>query len=153
FGNTYTSVPSLGQANSGSPFADFLLGLPTSVDGNQDLQWGRSRNIYGGGYVQDDWKATSRLTLNFGLRYDVWTVPVDARDVGGLLDVRTNQVALPGKDGYSRGIINGDHNNLAPRFGFAYKVNPKMVVRGGYGIFFAQQEKNASEGALAAGIP
>jgi len=151
FGPTFTFNPNV--PNSGAPFADFLLGLPSSVDGGQDLNWVRFRQIYSGAYFQDDWKATGRLTLNLGVRYDLWTVPVDARNVGGLLDVRTAQIALPGKNGYSRGIVNGDHNNFAPRFGFAYKVNPTMVVRGGFGFFYAQQEKNASSGVMGTEAP
>jgi outer membrane receptor protein involved in Fe transport len=151
FGPIYTSNPTV--LNSGAPFADFLLGLPSSADGSQYLNWAHFRQIYSGGYFQDNWKVTQRLTLNLGLRYDIWTVPIDAKNVGGLLDVKTGRIALPGQNGYSRGIINGDHNNFAPRFGFAYQVNPKMVVRGGYGFYYAQQEKTSYSGFMAGEAP
>ena len=150
-GSIFTANPQV--PNSGSPFAEFLLGYPSFEEGGQMLNWGRLRQIYDGEYVEDDWKILPRLTLNLGLRYDLWSVPVDAQNVGGFLDVSTGHIALPGQGGYSRGIVDGDHNNFAPRFGFAYQVNPRLVVRGGYGIFYAQQEKNLSSTRLAANPP
>jgi hypothetical protein len=87
-------------------------------------------------YGQDDLRLTPQLTLNFGLRYELNTV---LGEVNGLL---TNLIA--GRDGNftftSLGSppYRGDHNNLAPRFGFAYApfVNQKLVVRGGFGVYY-----------------
>ena len=74
------------------------------------------------GWIQDDWTISSQLTLNLGLRWDMET------GVGAKL-------ALPP-------ILPGDNpedkNNFGPRVGFAYAVNPRTVVRGGYGMFFAE---------------
>ena len=48
----------------------------------------------------------------------------------------------PGVDGFSRAIVDGDHNNIGPRFGFAYQWSPKLVVRGGYGLFYGLRDQN-----------
>ncbi|MGH9661568.1 MAG: hypothetical protein ACRD96_23675, partial [Bryobacteraceae bacterium] len=48
----------------------------------------------------------------------------------------------PGKDGFSRAIVDGDHNNIAPRVGFAWQVRPKLVMRGGYGMFYGLRDQN-----------
>ncbi|MBI3696297.1 MAG: TonB-dependent receptor, partial [Acidobacteria bacterium] len=140
FGSIFTS--SSDTPGSGAPFADFLLGFPSTIQGTQMLDWGRQRDIYFGGYFQDDWKATRKLTLNLGIRYDVFTQPVDARDRGAVFDLATGRFALPGKDGYTRAVVDGDHNNIGPRVGFAYQAGPKLVVRGGYGIFYGLRDQN-----------
>ena len=93
------------------------------------LDWGRQADVYFGAFFQDDWKVTSRLTLNFGLRYDLYTQPIDIRDRGGLFDLDRVRFALPGKDGYSRAIVDGDHNNIGPRAGFAYHWAPHRAAR------------------------
>jgi hypothetical protein len=140
FGSIFSS--SSDRPGSGAPFADFLMGFPSTLAGTQMLDWGRHRWIYAAPYFQDDWKVNSRLTLNLGIRYDLFTQPVDARDRGSLFDPRTGRFQLPGQDGYSRALVNGDHNNIAPRFGMAYQVNRKLVVRGGYGMFYGLRDQN-----------
>src|SRR6266516_4325846 len=74
----------------------------------------------------------SFTVFNLGIRYDLYTQPVDARDRGSLFDLETGRFALPGKDGFSRAIVDGDHNNLGPRLGFTYQFASKLVVRTGY---------------------
>ncbi|PYS54722.1 MAG: hypothetical protein DMG13_07125 [Acidobacteria bacterium] len=140
FGSIFTS--SSDSPGSGAPLADFLLGFPSTIQGTQMLDWGRQREIYFGAYFQDDWKVTRKLTLNLGIRYDLYTQPVDARDRGSLFDLETGRFALPGKDGFSRAIVDGDHNNFGPRLGFAYQFASKLVVRTGYGIFYGLRDQN-----------
>jgi outer membrane receptor protein involved in Fe transport len=138
FGNTFSS--SSDTANSGLPLADFLLGYPTvESPGSSTLQKGRQREAYFGGYFQDDWKYSSRLTLNFGLRYELFTQPIDQNNIGSLFDITTGNFALPGQNGYSRAMVHGDHNDWGPRLGIAYQVSPKLVVHTGYGIFYAMR--------------
>ena len=140
FGSILTS--SSDRSGSGAPLADFLLGLPAFYEGTQMLDWGRHRSLYSGFYFQDDWKVSRRLTLNLGVRYELYTQPVDARDRGSLFNVKTGRFQLPGVDGFSRAIVDGDHNNLGPRFGFAYQWKPKLVIRGGYGMFYGLRDQN-----------
>src|SRR6266478_278046 len=151
FGPIYTS--SSDAAGSGSPFADFMLGLPSATDGKQLLDWARQRDLYGGVFFQDDWKISSRLTINMGVRYELYTQPVDARDRGGLFDATAGVFVIPGKNGFSRAIVDGDHNNFAPRLGFAYSVSRKWTIRSGGGIFFSRREQNNGVTQLGANIP
>jgi hypothetical protein len=151
FGSTFTS--SSDNPGSGAPFADFLLGYPSLVQGTQMLDWGRQREIYLGTFFQDDWKVSRALTLNLGVRYDLFTQPVDARDRGGLFDLKTARFIIPGQDGYSRAIVDGDHNNIGPRLGFAYQLRRRWVLRGGYGIFYGLRDQNQEVTQLAGNNP
>ena len=151
FGSFYTF--SSDTPGSGAPFADFLFGFPALTEGTQMLDWGRQREIYFGAFLQDDWKVSSRLTLNLGIRYDLFTQPVDARDRGSLLDLEKKSFALPGKDGYTRAMVDGDHNNIGPRVGLAYQWKPKWVFRGGYGIFYGLRDQNQQVTQFAGNNP
>jgi Carboxypeptidase regulatory-like domain/TonB dependent receptor len=153
FASTFTS--SSNAPGSGLPYADFLYGYPTTEAGNGNamLDWGRQRSIYGGGFVQDDWKVTKSLTLNLGLRYELFTQCVDARDLGSLFNIQNGQFALPGKGGISRAIVNGDHNNLGPRAGFAWQASKKLVLRGGYGLFYGERDQNQQVTQFSGNFP
>jgi hypothetical protein len=140
FGSIFSS--SANDPGSGSPLADFLLGYPAQLTGTQLPDWARLRDLYTGAYVQDDWKATPKLTLNFGLRYELFTQPVDARDRGSLFDARTGLFVVPGQQGFSRAIVDGHKLNFAPRFGFAYAPAQRWTIRGGTGIFFGPRSPN-----------
>jgi hypothetical protein len=151
YGATFTS--SSNAAGSGLPFADFLLGYPSFTQGTPMLDWGRQRSIYFGGFVQDDWKLTTKLTVNLGLRYELFTQPVDARNLGSLFNIANGQYALPGKNGYSRAIVDGDHNNWGPRLGVAYQATQKLVIRGGAGIFYGERDQNQQVTQFSGNLP
>jgi hypothetical protein len=162
------------QCGTGNSVADFLLGYynnastfepgpfsPSGVAGNLN----QYHFMYFAPFMQDDWKATNRLTLNLGLRWDYRAVPVEqdnkmfwfdrANPGGGLCfadkNLQTKSVAAlggpiaPDGNGFYRycGRRNpapGSKKPFAPRLGFAYRLTDKTVVRGGYGIFFDSAE-------------
>ncbi|HWF48352.1 MAG TPA: carboxypeptidase regulatory-like domain-containing protein [Bryobacteraceae bacterium] len=151
YGSIFSS--SSNAPNSGAPLADFLMGDPAQLTGTQTLDWARERDLYVGIYFQDDWKVSSRLTLNLGLRYELYTQPVDARNRGGLFDAATGQFVVPGQSGYSDAIVAGHDLNFAPRLGFAYSPSGKLTVRGGSGIFYGPREQNQSATVFGADPP
>jgi hypothetical protein len=157
FNNTFTRsdpfTPTSGDT-SGSGMASLLLGLPAfgSLGYTSSLSL---QNHYVGMFIQDDWKVNSRLTLNFGLRFELETPYTERynRMSYGFDENAKLPVTVPGFDlrggivfaatgGYPRrgGIIDG--NNFGPRFGFAYSPAAKTVLRGGYGMFFSGQAFN-----------
>jgi hypothetical protein len=151
FGSIFTS--STGAANSGAPLADFLLGYPAQLTGTQLLDWARMRQLYFGTYIQDDWKVSRQLTLNIGIRYELYTQPVDSRDRGALFNAATGQFQLPGQNGFSRSIVDGHPLNFAPRLGFAYSPSPRWTFRGGAGLFYGPREQNQSATVFGANPP
>ena len=91
--------------------------------------------------------------MNFGLRYELFTQPVDARDLGSLFNIQNGQFALPGKDGFSRAIVDGDHNNFGPRAGFACQATRKLVMRGGSGLFYGERDQNQQVTQFSGNLP
>ncbi len=139
--------------NSGLPLADFLMGFPSNTNGIPMIGKGRQHTAYFGGYIQDDWKTSNRLTLNLGLRYELYTQPIDQNNLGSLFDVTTGQFAIPGQTPYSRAIVQGDHNDWGPRIGFAYQPFQKWVVRGGYGVFYSMRDQNQQTTQFSGNTP
>ncbi len=92
------------------------------------------------GFIQDDWRVKPRLTVNVGLRYEITTVvKADGNLLGNFIPGSPTGVEQVGSSGLS-GPYHGDHNNFAPRLGFAYdfKGDGKTVLRGGAGIYYSQ---------------
>ncbi len=127
----------------GDALADFLLGFPREMQGSNTVYMNlRAPFIHG--YVQDDWKITEKLTLNLGMRYENNAPWIETRDGIGLFargGHRGSQgsILFAGQDGDTRpdrALIKRDNNNFAPRFGAAYKVNEKTVIRAAYGVFY-----------------
>jgi hypothetical protein len=139
-----------GDAVSGNAVASYLLGYPNSAYDDRNIDPAFTHYFYAG-FFQDDWKATSRLTVNMGLRwdtelgvterYDRMVKGVDlnaaspiASSVSGL--ALKGQVLFANLNGQSRRSYNADTNNFAPRIGLAYRLGDKWVIRGGYGLYY-----------------
>jgi hypothetical protein len=153
FSNDFTDNPAA-PGTGGSSFATMLLGVSdgggiTSLH-NIDYR----RQIYAG-FAQDDWKASERLTVNLGLRYEVFSTVKEHNNEEGTFVYGPNAMLVPSGQNEpltqllgasipiehgSRGLINPDLNNFAPRIGFAFRATDKLVVRSGYGIFYGGQE-------------
>jgi hypothetical protein len=138
FGTNYTSNPAA-PAGTGLGAAEVLLGKPASgsirfLSGTRGF-----RRTELSLYWQDDYKVTSRLTLNFGVRWEdymgwPWT-EVNNRMYAFVPS--SQEVAQVGTAGFSRAGIAGDHNNFGPRLGWAYRLGEKTVVRSGYGVYYS----------------
>ncbi len=154
FGTEFTDNPA-SPASGGSAFATFLLGIPDGGDISSLHNIDYRRQMYAG-YAQDDWKATDRLTLNLGLRYEFFSTIKEHNNELATFDFSslslivpkgqnaqlppTLAASLPVQRNGSRGLIPPDRNNFAPRVGLAYKISDKLVLRSGYGIFYGGQE-------------
>jgi hypothetical protein len=151
FDNSMTGLPylgatSVGGGNLGSGYADFLLGLATSgsVQTPQDPQY---RKTSWSLFIQDTWKATRKLTISYGIRWDLQNIWKEIHDriaefsattpnpsVGGLLGATIY-------DGYGPGRCNCEFNSaypyaIQPRLGVAYQIDRKMVFRAGWGLTY-----------------
>ncbi|MDX2269795.1 MAG: TonB-dependent receptor [Bryobacter sp.] len=161
FNNTFT----------GFQYGDFLLGMPTQVSrAFPTVEFDRAIRTYAA-FVQDDWRVTSRLTLNLGVRYLLATPANDKNGRVALFDPATSRIVVPdgsaslvspllprsyvdvveaSNAGFSNKLITSDKNNWAPRFGFAYRLMDKTVLRGGYGIYY---DNTVPAAALGATVP
>ncbi len=124
-------------AAAGSDLAGFLLGIPDASSiafGNADKYLRASASA---AYVTDDWRLSPGLTLNLGVRWEYGS-PVSER-YGRLvnLDIVPGFAAATPITGSSAELLHPDRNNVAPRFGFAWRplAASSMVVRGGYGVY------------------
>jgi len=128
---------------TGDPFADFLLGYASA---STLSKWAtvNYRTPYTHVFVQDDWRATRRLTLNLGLRYELNPPPVDTNGAIANFDLDSDPVhpqivlaAAEGSDRASRSLQGVNYRLFAPRAGFAYTLpGDRTVLRAGAGIFY-----------------
>ncbi len=145
-------------ATSDNYFADFLFGA-SSVYSLSSYFVAKLRTVANFAYVQDDWKASPKLTLNVGMRYEYNSPYSDAQNrltnfdptsAGAQTGLISAFVPAGGSNKYG---FNPDFNNFAPRFGFAYAPDEKTTVRGGFGISFAHYDRAGSGNVLAINPP
>lgn len=124
-------------AATGDAWADFLTNQAFAFgQGSYTDEWGQ-RQWRDALFFQDDWKVTSNLTLNLGMRWE-WDQPLyEVNNKQTNINLTTGQIQYAGKDGNSRALYNSFWGGFMPRVGFAYtpgNLNGKFVIRGGYGI-------------------
>jgi Carboxypeptidase regulatory-like domain len=126
--------------------ASLVQGSYATVTRNYSLVAPHYQTWEPSGYFQDDWKASPTLTLNLGLRYDVYTPFTEVQNRISNFDPVAGKIIIAGQDGVSRTVnIPVDYSNLAPRIGFAKTLGGSTVVRGGFGFSFAPE--NIASGA------
>ena len=157
FPNSFNNNPPSGAAGNGNSIADALLGMPWRSINN--LPNGEDMKIpYWGFYVQDDWRITPKLTLNLGLRYELFMQPrinlgsglqnakalffqngVDGGalpETGDSIDVEFQEWLIPQSG--SDCACELDKRNWAPRIGLAYRITNNTVIRTGAGLYFSE---------------
>ncbi len=168
FPRGFTQGPNPQVASGGDGFASFLLGVGGGLS-TKNRKINSTQSFYYGFYLNDDWKATSKLTFNLGLRYDL-NIPLTERfDRLNYLDLEVPHplgAQIRDKPGFSecpacanlqgglifaseqdRNLTKTARDNFAPRFGFAYQALKKTVVRGAYGIFYSTSGTASTIGA------
>jgi Carboxypeptidase regulatory-like domain/TonB dependent receptor len=162
------------STTQGNGLATMLLGLPSNNSGDISFTFsGATASTYTGLYFQDDWKVTSKLTVNLGIRYDLDTPRTERYNrlayfnpnLPSTLQGQVQSSALCPNCGnlmgqfqfaglpnslYGRHQTPTDTNNFAPRVGFAYNLFKDTVIRGGYGILYApsMQQAGGTSGSI-----
>jgi Carboxypeptidase regulatory-like domain/TonB dependent receptor len=154
FASDFTDNPAA-PTTGGEAFATFLLGVTDSGSITNTHNVDYHRQIYSF-YGQDDFRVTQRLTLNLGLRYELFTTIKAAGNEQATFDFADDSLVVPKgqttqltpflaanipvvRNG-SAGLISPDLTDFAPRLGLAYQITSKLVLRTGYGLFYGGQE-------------
>jgi hypothetical protein len=143
------------RGGSGFGFADFALGIPSNASIASFINDTFQQPGYFF-YAQDDFKVNNRLTFNIGIRYEFISQPRERRDAEANYNIATGALDIANKRNDAlpasffpqipinrdapRQLVPQDRNNWAPRFGFAFKLTNKTVIRAGYGIFYSSYE-------------
>jgi hypothetical protein len=154
---------------------DALLGLASGFYTNYSVDGIRIHSKRYGGFVQDDWRATRKLTLSFGLRYDYFGPYTEEQNRFTRFDLATGERIMPLStkplaeselkiaggilpsgwryDSLDKVVPRANYKNFAPRFGFAYAFNNRLALRGGYGLFYGVTVSNNANNSGTEGNP
>ncbi len=138
---------------TGFGLGDFMLGLSSA----QRLTLFHEPDLFANGwqfYAQDSWRARDNVTITAGVRYEMFTPLIDRNNLLTNIDPATGQT-FTAKDGsvFDRALIHPDRNDIAPRVGVTWSVTPRMVMRGGWGVFYQQTDRYGSESQLGLNLP
>ncbi len=129
-----------GLANlTGNALASFLLGQVQNFSIDLQPEILRPRAKFLELFAQDDWRVTSRLTLNLGLRYTLNFPSTEKNNRGAVFDLETQTLDYLGRNGNSESARRLHKLNFAPRVGLAYRLTNKTVVRAGFGVVWIEQ--------------
>jgi hypothetical protein len=144
---------------TGFSYADFLLGIPNSAASNLNPPSRYNRSTDTSFFLQDSWQATPRLSVTMGLRWEYFMPPTELHNERANFDPATAAVVLPSSgslkylsatlptvlpveispNGFpGRSMLYGNKGNFGPRIGFAYQLGDRSVIRGGWGIYYAE---------------
>ncbi len=137
FTGQFTNNPN--TSAGGNSIADMLVGLPLTSYIDSLVYLGNRQHVPSL-FVQDDFKVTSRLTLNLGLRWEYYSPLEDVHNHLANFDYATGQLLVAGQNGNSDALTTAQKTNFGPRIGFAYSPDSTTVVRAGGGIFYSGQE-------------
>lgn len=132
-----------GTQLTGFGLGDFLLGIPYQASGAVgDSEQNLHTNYYGA-YARDDWQATRRLTLSYGIRYEFSPYPVESQNRQGYFDLKTGKEVYAGQ-GVRRSVVKPDYTDWAPRLGFAWTPSflHNAALRGGFGVYYGTDNWN-----------
>jgi len=136
--NTATKVSSI------VPLINLLQGTNLSVARVTQLAPRYLRSWEPSFYAQDDWRVTTKLTLNLGLRYDIITPDIALGNNISQFDPVLGKVLVAGVNASNTTGIQTDYRSIGPRFGFAANVRPGSVIRGGFGLVFYRDNTGPS---------
>jgi carboxypeptidase family protein len=137
--------------NVGLGVADFLLGDVSTASFTTPTIVHNYKQGYSF-FAQDTWRVQKKLTLNFGLRYELFSPLLNHQNAISNF-INDAFVTATSGDWYARGLVHPDKNDFAPRLGFAYQAMNKLVLRGGYGIFYQHDVRIGSESVLGENPP
>ena len=141
FSTLFTNQPANGTTASsgGNSLASFLLGQVNTFSIDLQSATLEPRAHIAEGFFQDDWRATSNLTFNLGLRYTLNFPSTEAHNQGGVFNLATQTYQYLGQNGFPTTARDLHYANLGPRFGVNYAVDAKTVIRSGYGLVWIEQ--------------
>jgi outer membrane receptor protein involved in Fe transport len=164
FSNAPTALDGTNPGATGDPFASFLLGIPTGGT-YQSSGWTNARTKYHAYFVDDSWQLNPKLTLNVGVRWEIPGVYTERDDrivtfnpdaVNPILSGQRNPVTgqpymgafelVNSSEQPERGLRKEVYNRVAPRFGFAYQITDRTVLRGGGGTFITPSTVRFQDG-------
>ena len=141
FSNLFTNSPAdpATAANTGTPFASFLLGQVQSFSIDLQEEQIRNRAHFQEYFVQDDWRLSDDITINAGIRYTLNFPSTEENDRAAVFNLETQQLQYLGRDGQPRSARQLHKLNFGPRLGVVGRIDDKTVGRVGYGMVWIEQ--------------